>query len=301
MRKLYLFSLLFLVSIISVKGQKTQTSLKQVKEGLQIVGLYNGVIVSQVRSLATDFCELNEKDLKIGDSIVFHLIKNIDNISDREFIDFSYQIVRCVSHKQKMLLREQLAVRIRPFDTHFHKLVCLYEITSFNHLLLDFSSIRELNEIIENFEKKGLTTNDLLILKNYATLAVLGDKSREEKLFRFVRDIFEISKTRFYDDPSLLTTIYTKILPSVIAMFESKSSVVNTLYMFDNEFQVDSGHGAVISFDIWYYNTIIRPKIDPNLWMYVDSRNINKVKDEVVSRIMNDDSIWLDHIKISHN
>jgi len=124
------------------------------------------------------------------------------------------------------------------------------------------------------------------------TLAVLGNDDIENQLLKFILNLYHHSSALFEKDPSPLVDLYMVILPKTLGQLESKNSIVKTLELFENNLNHDNGHGVIMHFDDLYYRYVIQPKIDPNIWMRIRSDRMGQKKNEIIQRILNDDSIW---------
>jgi len=283
----------FIVNILNAQDDKMIWD--DIKRDAELVEYHKKFIEPHFNKVLMSFCSFKKNQYR--DSIITHLEQYPELYSKDHFLDFAYRNARCLQESQKETVKRNIQSMIRPFERNFHVLVCKYKISSFNEFLYRFANVEDLKQIRANFLNNGISSTDILLLKSLATLSVLGDKSIDSEILSFIHDIFLESKAIFDKKPQLMTTLYMKIIPSTIALFESKSSVINTLYLFENDLNVGSGHSAKIYFDNQYYSLIIKPKIDPNIWIYIRPKKMKEKRKEIIFKILNDDSIWLDHMK----
>ncbi|HHH54525.1 MAG TPA: hypothetical protein ENK91_12765 [Bacteroidetes bacterium] len=266
-----------------------------IKKDIDTIEQNNECIEKYFNNLSSKFCLLNQSPNNFGDSIIILLVQHPKLFSKNFLFKFSVNNAYCLQDLQRETLKKLIESSIIPFERYFHELVCNYNINAFNDILYEFSNVDDLKKIKTDFLEDNLSASDILILKNLATLSVLGDESIENALMDFIRDIFLESKELFDSKPRLMLSLYTKVLPSTIALFKSKSSVLNSLYLFENNLSISSG---LIYFDSLYYDLIIKPKIDPNVWIYIRPSRMKEKKIEIISKILHDDSIWKDNIKL---
>ncbi|MBK9736145.1 MAG: hypothetical protein IPO92_14780 [Saprospiraceae bacterium] len=234
----------------------------------------------------------------MGDSLL-NLIINGDYIKNDDILDFSLWNYRCMKLHQKEMLDLNLQTKIYPFDRYFHLLVNKYKMRAFDEYLYAYSDTTSFQELETKFYKNGYFSDvETLKLKNLTTLAVLGNDDIEKQILKFILNLYQHSSALFEKDPGPLVNLYTVILPNTLGQLESKNSIVKTLELFENNLKSDSGHGLIMYFDNLYYRYVIKPKIDPNIWMGISSDRMGQKKNEIIQRILNDKTIWLnDQIK----
>jgi hypothetical protein len=204
------------------------------------------------------------------------------------------------SHQKKML-DVNLQTKIYPFDRYFHLLVNKYKIRAFDDYLISYSDTSSFQELEKKFYKNGYFSEvEMLKLKNLTTLAVLGNNDIENQILKFILNLYQHSSALFEKNPGPLVNLYGEILTEILGQLESKNSVIKTLALFENNLKHNNGHDLIIYFDDFYYSYVIKPKIDPNIWMFSRLDRTGQKKSEIIQRILNDDSIWLND-KIMNN
>ena len=195
---------------------------------------------------------------------------------------------------QKKVLAIRLQTRLYPFDKYFHKLVNKYKIRAFDDYLYAYSDTTSLQELEKKFYKNGYFSDvETLKLKNLTTLAVLGHDDIEKQILKLILNLYQHSSALFEKDPSPLVNLYMVILPNTLGQLESKNSIVKTLVLFENNIKFDSGHDLIMYFNYYYFNSVIKPKIDPNIWMGISSDRMGQKKNEIINRILNDKTVWI--------
>ncbi len=295
----YFYYCFIFLNIISNVGY-TQISSKfydQFESERKIIIENNLLYKSHLERLNRNFCEINSSGNTMGDSLLNHVI-NGNYIKNDDILDFSLWNYRCMNSHQKEMLNLRLQSKLYPFDRYFHLLVNKYKIRAFDKYLYAYSDTTSFRELEKIFYKNGYFSEvEILKLKNLTTLAVLGNDDIEKQILNFILNLYQHSSALFEKDPRPLINLYGVIMTETLGQLESKNSVVKTLDLFKNNLKNDNGH-ITIYFDSFYFNFVIKPKIDSNIWMFIRSDRMGQRKSEIIQRILNDDSIWLnDHIK----
>lgn len=251
------------------------------------------------------FCEINSENNLQGDSLLT-IINHGGYITDESFISFAIRTYSCFNNDQKKFIRVQSQIKLKPFSMYFHDFICKYKITDFNEYLKVFGDTSHIDRIQSKFIQDGSFSKvDILILNNLSTRAVLGDKVIEEKIINFVLKLFrnadEFYANNKYDKDNKLSHLYNKILPATLGRLESRSSVIESLELFDNDLFSDTGHDVKYYYYKTYYNLVIIPKIEINE-LYSKSIYFPKSgKDikEIIYLLLNNNDIWLHDESIS--
>lgn len=291
----YFYYCFIFLNIISNVGY-TQISSKfydQFESERKIIIENNLLYKSHLERLNRNFCEINSSGNTMGDSLL-NLIINGNYIKNDDILDFSLWNYRCMKLHQKEMLAVNLQTKIYPFDRYFHLLVNKYKIIAFDKYLYTFSDTTSFQELEKKFYKNGYFSDvEILKLKNLTTLAVLGHDDIENQLLKFILNLYKHSSALFEKDPSPLVNLYMVILPNTLGHLESKNSIVKTLELFENNLKHNNGHDVIMYFDDFYYIYVIEPKIDPNIWMFSRLDRMGQKKNEIIQRILNDKTIWL--------
>jgi hypothetical protein len=281
----------------------TQISSKfydQFESERKIIIENNKLYESHLERLNRNFCEINSSGNTMGDSLL-NLIINGNYIKNDDIVKFSLWNYRCMKSHQKEMLVINLQTKIYPFDRYFHLLVNKYKIRAFDDYLIAYSDTSSFQELEKKFYKNGYFSEvEILKLKNLTTLAVLGHDDIENQILKFILNLYKHSSALFEKDTSPLVYLYTVILRNTLGQLESKNSIVKTLELFENNLKHNNGHDVIMYFDNEYFNSVIKPKIDPNIWMFSRLDRTGQKKSEIIQRILNDDSIWLND-KIMNN
>jgi hypothetical protein len=291
--KCFYYCFIFL-NFISAAGL-TQISNKfydQFENERKIIIENNKLYEAHLERLNRNFCEINSSENIMGDSLL-NLIFNGNCIKNDDILKFSLWNYRCMKSHQKNFIALMLQSRIYPFDRYFHLLVNKYKIRAFDDYLIAFNDTTSFQELEFKFYKDSYFSElEMLKLKNLTTLAVLGNIDIENQILKLILNLYQHSSALFEKNPGPLVNLYGEILTEVLGQLESKNSVVKTLKLFENNLKFDNG-SIIMYFDDFYYNSVIKPKIDPNIWIFSRLDRMGQKKNEIIQRILNDDSIWL--------
>ena len=130
-----------------------------------------------------------------------------------------------------------------------------------------------------------------------ATLSNLGDTQMEDSLIIMVNDLYHYSKE--FDTENLFV-FYNTIVPNSIGLLQSKRSILETLYMLNEEevspFENYDDVGDV-GYSLGYFYLCINPKLKDLKIEHLASSDFEKNKEQIKALIVNDDSIWQNHIR----
>jgi len=206
---------------------------------------------------------------------------------------------RCFDKNQNILIRKHLRQFLKPNDPFFHELVSLFQLQSKRKYLENDQFTKALFKKLKTDLTDGqIEDSNLVEIKNLASLANLGDLYIEDSLIIMVNDMY--SHVKKLDNTSLVA-FYYDIVPNSIGLLQSKRSVLETFYMLDEEqmspfeYYDDVGDYGYAS---GYFFSCVVPKLNGWKIQHLARMDFQKNKEQIKKLIIDDNSIWLDHIRI---
>jgi hypothetical protein len=204
----------------------------------------------------------------------------------------------CLTKDQKHRIIGTLNTTLKPTDPYFHQLVSLYRLDFGEFLAAHRPNPQDLPlKIQAEMKIKGRVTEETQFrMKNMAALTNLGERHLEDTLLNIVHTVY--SNIKETGRRHSLHSFYLHVVSSTVAILNSKSSVLKTLYLLDED---DNGYSGPdvgsTNFVKRYFDIAIAPKLKDHsfdqLFWPGNEVDIEKLKE----RIRNDDSIWHEHIR----
>lgn len=250
------------------------------------------------QELSKGFCFLQNEEKTKADEIL-SLCLNPSFLHPYEINFFLQRNFKCFDDGQRTSIRNNLSQFLEFSDPFFHELVSSFQIASKSDYLKEHLFTKNLFEVI-NIDLNDGKLDELykIEMKNMATLANLGYTQMEDSLLLGVNELYKHIKQ---SDKKKLILFYQEIIPNSIALLYSKRSVLETLYMIDEEEKSpfeSYDDVADLGYSFNYFFTSVQPKLKD--WKVEDLAwsGFDKNKDKIKEIIINDNSIWLDHIRI---
>ena len=298
----FIFLLLLLAPILKSRAQASRvdsTLLESYTTKLDSVLLYQSKWYDNTflfEKVSQGFCFLQQADKERAEKML-KLCLGRSFLEKSKTNAFLKENFRCFDNEQKRIISNYLNQYLRPGDSFFHELVSLFQLSSQRkYLKSHLFSTALYEELKKNLTKGQLEKRFILELRNRATLANLGSSEMEDSLLSVVNDLYGYIKETGNPNNN-----YGEIISNSIPLLNSKKSVIQTLYMLDleNSTRFDSQDDlAVIGPAFSYFISCIQPKlkdfeIESLAWI-----DFEENKEEIKRRILNDNTIWWDHIKI---
>lgn len=302
MKKQLLLSLLFLqiVNLLIAQIGKDTIPNPYISDVSEVLNFEQEVITKRrmVERLSQNFCGINTYDEEKGTALLLLFLKNsyLNRASSHFYISRNF---RCLTEEQKKMIKNRLNVDLKTQDRSFHALVSLFQIKKFKNYLEQQITTRNLSEDLKkDFLQGGRLSKDIKVqLKSIATLSNLGDHEKEEDLINAVNDIYDHIKKE--DKKNMVVSFHVELLRNSLALLNTKNSVVETLYLLEDisyNHLLKYSDTGMRDFSFEYYFFIVEPKtkrakLEMLAWM-----NFEKNREKIKELILNDDSIWHDHI-----
>ena len=295
--KVFITVLLCVTSFEMPFCQSLDTNLREIKQFNESVKK----IKQTLGEVSVHFRSYNEASKDSANFVLSEILKLSESLRGPRN-EFLYRTFLQLEEDQRLLVKKYIVNEINSYDLLYNELVSIYGLNKHYSRVLSLIDTNAFANIKGDFiSKSRITDNGILQLKYYSTLANIGKNERFEKdLLLLVKSLYKIAKKEKNQHKSnnLLITFYNRILPNSVGKLLSKNSVVESLYLMEEPTRIKSGHDVADSNLAWsYVNTCVLSKLkyaDEKYWnLNVFYKRIDEIKDE----ILNDNTIWHDHIK----
>ena len=302
------YSLIYIFLFVNLKiglTQKGTDSIEYVSFLQNIESLnqyYNqrqSYYLKLLKEVNIQFCLLNREHPKEGDQLLKLLF---DNSFFHKEILHQFLIKKHVFLNEEQIeyvkIRLSSSNGLRETDKYFHELVSMYKLEIFSAFLKKHISPQTIKDVKKELAvKKEVSKKTLFQLTNMATLSNLGAHQYEDSLTLLVNEIYNQAKKE--DNSNILFVLFHSIIPHSITKLNSKSSVINTMYLLDeNDSKYFTDDIAMESYAFSFFLQVIQPKLKDFEIENLAWTNFEENKEEIKRRILNDNTIWWDHIKM---
>jgi len=258
---------------------------------------YRGLL----QKLSDRFCEVNIDDPTQGDELLdLHI--QFYNVSKRSSEFFFLRRSRCLNDGQRLRIVSYLNTVLEVTSPHFHRLVSTYNLKVYQNFLVSHVNVEELWGRIEEYKySKRLSGSTIFQLKNMATLANLDYHDYEDILLEMVDSMYHIARIAAVDEMGVLNEFFVKIVPNTVALLGSKSSVIKTLYLFDETTIGYFGHDVIpVNYAQYYFTVVVRPKLKDGYLIATAEVDFQANKQMIKDKILSDNSIWFEDVSIEN-
>ncbi len=296
----FVFLLLGLISSISTSGQVLTDFLKSdtIQIDIEILKQYQTEWQNQQKkflSLSKKFCLLNSKDKDKAAELLDLVLQN-SFIQSKLKHEFLVKNSRCFSLSQKKEIITWLDIELNPNDFYYDDLVSKFKLTSKKETFKANDSETLFSFIMEDLEDgkiEEIHTEHLRSLASLSNLGLLSD-SDFNKVLDGINNLYS-----YFLDNDKLQIFYTDILSNSIALMDSKKAIIETIYLLDIETTKSNDIGEETGFSpaLSYFLSCVNPKLNTSKLKLMAWTDFEKNKEAIKRSILNDNSIWLDHIK----
>jgi hypothetical protein len=249
------------------------------------------------RAVSKNFCFLQENDKDLAD-VLFNIGLRSNFIPKKITYSFFIKQYNCFNEKQISAVVRMLKNELEPEAPNFFELVSLYGLSNYNDFLKNNLVSSDLKKALEIdlYSQRRLSKNATLELKSMATLSNLGNLELEEKLINIILSIWKNKG----EHPNWNPRVFYDIFYSSVPLLLSKRSVLETIFMLDQPSNKNvSGSSDITNIEpgFYYFLTCIQPKLNTNKLEILGWMDFEKNKNQIRNAIIEDDSIWQNHIR----
>ncbi|HMR42916.1 MAG TPA: hypothetical protein PKC40_03745 [Saprospiraceae bacterium] len=258
---------------------------------------------------------INQQTIFKSVSSEFYFIKTYSNEEAMKLLDFVLKdnfLPIYLRHKflvdnfkyfdpvQIRQIRDRITEFLRPSDFYYHILVSYFHVSEEIPYLKTHTSdsiffIIKKDVVDNKIEKWNLTQ-----LRNLTTLYNLEYRKDEDWFLSEINDLYAY----LYSPAIKRYRLFWEVLLNSINIMNSKKAITSTLYLIDAESNISSEDLAsdIASYppDQGYFNYLVAPKLKSFAREEILALDFEASKQTIKQRILEDNSIWLDYIKIEN-
>lgn len=236
------------------------------------------------------FCLINEQDLTLGDQFLDQYLSEyilLRHLADRFFLENYY----CFNNTQLSRIRATLNTTGVGKTQSFYHLVSLYKLDYYKLFLQSHLSENLKEQLVMDLKEGIVKKKTLFYLRNMATLANLGRVDLEEKLLVIVDTVYTEVKAM---ERHTLLYFYKEVIPNSVGILLSQNAVRRTVHLFDELGPITEYNEE---YSEMYFKSAVKPKVKGSVYAQYQRIDWGEAKTLWKDLIMNDSSIWLEHVK----
>jgi len=300
-----ILGLAFMNPMYTINAQPTQVDSSLVKHYSDKL---DSVLSYQTRwqeSIATfeeasrGYCLFQDTDKEKADKIL-SLCVNSSFLPKQTINIFYLKNFNCFDESQRRIIRNNLTQNIQSGDPLFHEIVSIFHLDAKKLDLKNQLTAKALSsQLKDNLNRGSLEKTHIQELRNMATLANLDNPALEDSLLLIINSLHKQAEQ--LEDSRLNN--FGQIIINTVPLLQSKKSIIQTLYLLDQKpSPIFQGHDDITGTDpaFSYFLSCIQPKLKDWKIKHLAWSDFEKNKGQIKEMIINDNSIWLDHIKIEN-
>ena len=271
---------------------------------LEVISEFNEMskkVKGTLDAISYNFISYTENDKALADSLL-HEVLDMEKSLRKDRNEFLHMTFLKFDDDQKQIVANRIAHEIDFSDPLYFDLVSKYQLRNhYSRMLEEFDPEFETALIKDFNDYEKFSDEHKYQMSCLAAISNLEDsKVHENKILNLISALDENMKNEndLRKINRKMAVLYNQIIPNSLGKLTSKSSVINSLYLMDNEMVISGGHDVSDTNLAWkYVITCIAPKFNYLDEKYWDESKFIFNKDEIKKEVLSTNTTWLEHIK----